>query len=153
MKSEHDSSDVTALSRRKTDKFAPETDHDLLIMHSVKIDNLCKLTKGVAKKLDTYSEKIELRCEHRYETFNTRIDKSSDDKVDENTFRWIIGIMIFAMISMVAMIGVNQVSGSKNGENIRNNGEAIIEVKSKAEKLESKMSNIRQKFILSPKNP
>ena len=130
-------------TRRKADKFVHDTDHDLIVRHSVKIDNLCKLMQELGTKFDDYSNKVDERCESRLENFTTKIDHTAEEAVDENTFRWIVGIMIFAMISMVAMIGVNQVSGSRNSLLIEANIEHIKEIEKDAKEFEKKIGKYR----------
>lgn len=142
-----------AHTRRKADKFAEDSDHDLLVMHSVKINHICKLVKEVGEKFDNYSDKMDTRCEHRLENFTSKIDHNAEDTLDGNTFKWIIGIMIFAMISMVAMIGVNQVSSSRNGILIETNIGHIEEAKINAKEFEKKMEKYRPFRAIKLPNP
>jgi len=73
--------------RRASDDLYSKTDHELLICHSVKIDQLCKLVSSLGTKLDQYAERTEARCE-----------KNVEKILPKGVVLWMLGIIIFSLI-------------------------------------------------------
>lgn len=111
--------------RRSADKLLDQSDHDLLINHTVKLEFLCDLLEDYHVKFDKFSESSALRCEARHEKI-----------IDKSIFKWIIGILIFVIISVATTIGIDQIKISnqhilimKNAERIKENKAEIDELK------------------------
>jgi len=115
--------------RRLTDQLENLSDHDLLVAHSVKIDNICKMIRENNNKLDTYIDKIDHRCE----TTHDRIDVQIDNTISKGTIKWGVGIIFVVFVSIISVIGVNQVLISKHTAEIKDTKEHIIIVETKLE--------------------
>lgn len=114
-------------NRRKFDNM---TDHDLLIAHTVKIDTLCKLVRSNNKQfatfsdrferqLETYATKLDQRCVHIHDGItdtHKEIFAKVDKKVDGTTFRWVVGIIVLVILSMVGVIGNDLVNSRAGGK-------------------------------------
>ena len=91
-------------------KYANMTDHDLLIAHTVKIDTLCKLVRANNAQLSEFSDKLDKRCVHIHDGItetHREIFTKIDNKTDNTTFRWIVGIIVLVAITVAGVIGPN----------------------------------------------
>ena len=95
--------------RRISDMLDGMTDHDLLIAHTVKINQLCGLVTSFDKKMDIHVSKTAKHCDDRHEALNIRME----DKVGQTHFRWMIGILIIIMISLFGTVGITIVTQYK----------------------------------------
>lgn len=94
-------------NRRKYDNM---TDHDLLIRHTVKIDTLCKLMRANSEQLSAVSDKLDKRCVHIHDGITDTLREiftKMDNKTDDTTFRWVIGIIVLIAITVAGVIGPN----------------------------------------------
>jgi hypothetical protein len=127
-------------------KGAESPDHDLIIKHSVKIDNLCKLVKLVDIKLDKHHDKMDERCEKRRTEFTEQIDNSLEDVMSKDTIKWVLGIMILVMIAVSGSVGFNQVKIQKNEGRF---DECLIQIKDNQKTIKNmqKILNIKMKIL------
>jgi hypothetical protein len=95
--------------RRMSDKLEKNSDHDLLIRHSVKIDSMFNLVTDLGNKFDQFAGRVDKRCERRQTEIYTKIEDSSGDNMDRDTFKWLMGFVILIIMAMVSAIGYNQV--------------------------------------------
>lgn len=159
--------ELSEFKRRITDKLKGSSDHDLLIRHSVKIDNVCKSVIGLGNKfdkfsdkVDKFSDKVDKRCERRQVEIYDKIDVGSEDKMDRDTFKWLMGFMILIIMAIVSAIGYNQVKIKVhesvykfNIEQIRNNQESIKELQTIIDlKLSNFIKNKLEKHVLDGTN-
>ena len=129
---------VKNYSRRSSDKLLDQSDHDLLINHTVKLEFLCDLLEDYHIKFDGFAESSALRCEARH---NQIIDKS--------IFKWIIGILVFVIISVAATIGIDQSRISSQyiliQENTRRIKENKVEIDELRKAINLKLARILEK--------
>lgn len=95
----------------------PMSDHDLLIAHSVKIDSLCALMKGIDEKFD----KLNVSDTDTHKEIFVKIDRKTEDA----TFRWLIGLLIIIMMAFASMAGTCLVKSGINDEAIQRIEKAI----------------------------
>jgi len=119
-----------SLNRRMTDTFENMTDHDILISHNVKIDNICNLIRENNKKLDNYIDKLDNRCIINH----TKINDQIDENITKNTIKWGIGIVFIIFVGIISTISINQILISKHTTMIQNNKDNVIKVEQELEK-------------------
>lgn len=104
---------TTGQNRRKADKMEELTDHELLIIHSLKIDTLCKMMEKYNATFDKYIEKMDNRClvsNNKYDD----IKKEIPELVKNSTMRWGLVILISILLSLARTLSYNQKAISVN---------------------------------------
>lgn len=127
------------LKRRSSDKFETQTDHDLLVSHSVKINTICrtlnemhktfgdvrKEIKDHAGKVEDKFEKIDNKTEERMIWLGEVLQKQSDNYMDKKTLLWLFGVLTAVVLSCASVIGYNQISINTNTYRIKTNTQDI----------------------------
>lgn len=128
--------------RRRTDMLEPKSDHDLLIRHAVKIDNLCALMSSLNTKFEFFATRVDDRCNVRHNDIQYRFTSEHEGRMDITTSRWLIGLLVLVISGIIGTVGYNQVELQKqrnthnlithqiktNTENIKQNQKTIGEV-------------------------
>lgn len=99
--------------RRKSDMLEHKSDHDLLIRHAVKIDSLCEMMGSMTSKLDLFATRVDDRCSTRYSEVQTAFLKEHDGRMDIVTVRWLIGILVVIIVSVIGAVSYNRIELQK----------------------------------------
>ncbi len=94
-----------------------QRDHDLLVSHTVKLDQLFTAIQATNTTMEKFIEKVDLRCDARAKAIDRKCDTVVDDvssKVSGQLFRWLIGIMVTCIIMLTGAVGYNEVVSSNN---------------------------------------
>lgn len=116
-------------TRQELDEMA---DHDLLIEHTIEIRTLCELMRGSTsqiadftrkfeRQLDTYLTRMDQKCAGTHDKLtetHREIFAKVDKKTDNLTFRWIVGILVAAMLTMVGAVGAERLGINANKRDI-----------------------------------
>ncbi len=111
---------------------AQQEDHDLLVSHDVKLDQLAAIGTITNNKLDFFIEKIDARCDSRAVAFDNKcssVKNNVDARVPNKIFYWMMGIMIGAMIMMSGYISICNNMAIQNKTNINSNSHEIDRVR------------------------
>ena len=91
-----------------------ETDHDLIVEHTVSIRHLCRLVEGMREDLTEHTKKMDITCLAKHE----HINDSLKTFVTMPTFKWIIGILILIMLGLGSAVTINKVGVTSNSLHI-----------------------------------
>lgn len=114
------------LERRKDRK----QDHDLLVSHTVKFDQIFDLCSATNKKLDSFVNKIDDRCGATALAFDakcTGVKTNVDTKISNKLFLWMMGLMITAMLILASTVANTNINSSTNKTYIDVNSAKIAE--------------------------
>ena len=109
------------LDRRYTDHIEQATDHDLLTKLNAKMDSVCKAHKDTQEFLKDTIKRVDIRCESRLNLINS----NSKEVVGKSIFKWLIGILVFVLLTVFGVAGLNSISIAKNESSIIQNGKQI----------------------------
>jgi len=128
-----------------------KTDHDLLIRHAVKIDTMCAMLSTLGAKFDDFTSRVDTRCEVRQTTCTDKFAAEHDGRMDVNTVRWLIGILIIVILSIAGTVGYNQLELQKQ----RNDHDLIThQIKTNTDDIKQNQGAIKavQQIILNKIN-
>ena len=115
------------------------SDHDLIIRHTVKINQLCTLVTSMDKKMDYnigkifdkidgHADKVDKKCEGRKascELGTQSIATQLDNKLDNITFRWLFGIFTLILLTFFGIMGMNKLEIHNNKKDINTNKKEV----------------------------
>jgi hypothetical protein len=97
------------------------TDHELLIAHSIKIDNLCTLMNKIDQTLTSLFEKQGNTCVLNHNSVgkvHKEIFEKVDKKIDTALFVWVVGIIVVVAVTIAGVASTANTKSSVNKDAI-----------------------------------